>query len=124
MGAPVRRCELAFMLSFVMFGIPSTGQAEPAPCAGKLVVATWYETGTETASGERFDPDGLTAAHRTLPFGSRVTVTNPRNGKSVTITINDRGPFTRGIDIDLSRGAARAIDMASKQPVCMSEISR
>lgn len=103
---------------------PHVAFAQSTPCEGKLVVATWYAVGRVTASGEPFDPDGLTAAHRTLPFGSRVSVTNPRNGKSVIVVVNDRGPFKRGITIDLTRGAARAIGMNSKQSVCVSEISR
>jgi rare lipoprotein A len=92
-------------------------------CAGEHVVATWYDTGHLTASGEVFNPDGHTAAHRTLPFGSRVTVTNPRNGKSITVVINDRGPFTKGVTIDLARGAARAIGMKDTQWICMSAAS-
>lgn len=62
--------------------------------------------GRATASGERFDNSAMTAAHRTLPFGSVVRVTNPANGKSVTVRINDRGPFTKGRVIDVSRAAA------------------
>ena len=89
-------------------------------CAGQRIVATWYASGRLTASGQAFDPGGHTAAHRTLPFGSRVTVTNPRNGKSVTVVINDRGPFTRGVTLDLARGAADAIGMRETQWVCMS----
>lgn len=88
------------------------------------MVATWYTTGRHTASGEAFNPDGHTAAHRTLPFGSRVTVTNPRSGKSITVVINDRGPFVKGVTIDLARGAARAIGMKDTQWVCMSEASQ
>lgn len=65
--------------------------------------------GRRTASGEAFDPQDLTAAHRTLPFGSRVRVTNPRNGRSVVVRINDRGPFTRGRTIDLSQRAAEQV---------------
>ncbi|ALH82608.1 septal ring lytic transglycosylase RlpA family protein [Sphingopyxis macrogoltabida] len=67
--------------------------------------------GNRTASGERFDPDGLTAAHRTLPFGSMVRVTNTVNGDSVIVRINDRGPFSRGRVIDVSHAAARQIGM-------------
>ena len=74
-------------------------------------MASYYWQGQRTASGARFNPDGLTAAHRTLPFGTRVRVTNKRNGRSVVVTINDRGPFIRGRVIDLSRGAARVINM-------------
>lgn len=93
------------------------------PCAGELVVATWYATGRRTANGEAFDPDGLTAAHRTLPFGSRVRVINPHSGKAVTVVINDRGPFVKGVTLDLARGAARAIGMHSTQWVCMAQMA-
>lgn len=67
--------------------------------------------GQPTASGERFDPQDMTAAHRTLPLGSRVRVTNLRNGSSVVVRINDRGPFAGHRVIDLSEGAARRIGM-------------
>ena len=67
--------------------------------------------GNRTASGERFDPRGLTAAHRTLPFGSMVRVTNVSNGDSVVVRINDRGPFSHGRVIDISHAAAREIGM-------------
>ena len=67
--------------------------------------------GKRTASGEAFDQHGLTAAHRQLPFGTRVQVTNLANDKSVVVRINDRGPHTRGRLIDLSRSAAQQLDM-------------
>lgn len=67
--------------------------------------------GRKTASGAIFDKNKLTAAHRTLPFGTKVLVTNMRNGKSVIVVINDRGPFKGGRIIDLSEGAARQLDM-------------
>ncbi len=67
--------------------------------------------GNRTANGERFDPGQLTAAHRTLPFGSLVRVTNMANGDSVVVRINDRGPFHRGRVIDVSHAAAREIGM-------------
>ena len=67
--------------------------------------------GHKTASGERFDQNALTAAHRSLPFGSRVRVTNLRNDKSVVVRINDRGPYARGRLIDLSQKAAEQINM-------------
>jgi len=89
-------------------------------CAGQQVVATFYSSGRRTASGQAFNSSGYTAAHRTLPFGSQVTVTNPDNGRSVTVVINDRGPFTLGVTIDLARGAAHAIGMYKTQWVCMS----
>lgn len=93
---------------------PSSG------CSGRSIVASYYVSGRRTASGQAFNPNGYTAAHRTLPFGSRVTVTNPENGRAVTVTINDRGPFTRGVTIDLARGAAHAIGMHETKWVCMN----
>jgi rare lipoprotein A len=74
-------------------------------------VASYYFSGSRVASGARFNPDGMTAAHRTLPFGTRVRVTHLGNGRSVNVTINDRGPFIGGRVIDLSRGAANVIGM-------------
>src|SRR3954447_12056688 len=88
-------------------------------CSGQHVVATFYSSGRRTASGQIFDSSGYAAAHRTMPFGSRVTVTNPQNGRSVAVVINDRGPFTRGVTLDLTRGAARAIGMHRTQWLCM-----
>jgi len=67
--------------------------------------------GRRTANGERFDMNAMTAAHRTLPFGSMVRVTNPANGRSVTVRINDRGPYARGRVIDVSRAAAKKLGM-------------
>ncbi|MFI9642781.1 septal ring lytic transglycosylase RlpA family protein [Micromonospora sp. NPDC051925] len=71
--------------------------------------ASFYDEGQLTANGENFNPDALTAAHKTLPFDTRVRVTNPTNGKSVTVRINDRGPYIDGRCIDLSRAAFAAI---------------
>lgn len=65
--------------------------------------------GRRTASGERFNPSALTAAHRSLPFGTRLRVTNPQNGRSVIVRINDRGPFVRGRGLDVSLGAAQVL---------------
>lgn len=73
--------------------------------------ASWYKMGKVTANGERFNPKGLTAAHRTLPFGTKVKVKNLRNGKSVVVRINDRGPFIKGRVIDLAMGAAQKIGL-------------
>jgi rare lipoprotein A len=75
-------------------------------------VASWYSVGKRTASGELFQPDALTAAHRSLPFGTRLKVVYSRLGRSVIVRVNDRGPFVRGRVLDLSRGAARAIGMS------------
>jgi rare lipoprotein A len=78
---------------------------------GSSGIASYYWQGQMTASGARFNPSAMTAAHRTLPFGTRVLVTNHSNGRSVTVTINDRGPFIKGRIIDLSKAAAGAIGM-------------
>ena len=92
-------------------------QAEPASTSGKVIQsgpASWYGPGfhgRKTASGETFNTNEMTAAHRTLPFGTKVKVT--RAGKSVVVRINDRGPFTRGRHIDLSRQAAEQIGIVS-----------
>jgi len=76
-------------------------------------LASFYgiSAGVKTATGERFDPSGMTAAHRTLPFGTRVRVTRVDTGESVVVRINDRGPFKPGRVIDLSEGAAKTLKM-------------
>ncbi|MBN9597847.1 MAG: septal ring lytic transglycosylase RlpA family protein [Afipia sp.] len=76
--------------------------------------ASFYgnESGSRTASGQRFNQEAMTAAHRTLPFGTRVKVTHA--GRSVVVTINDRGPFIRGRVLDLSKGAARAVGLTGR----------
>ena len=79
--------------------------------AGQTGVASYYKSGNVTANGERFKPMGMTAAHRKLPFGTKVRVTHLRTGKSVVVRINDRGPFIGKRIIDLSLGAARRIGM-------------
>jgi rare lipoprotein A len=77
-------------------------------------VASFYgdESGSKTASGQRFNKNDMTAAHRSLPFGTRLRVTH--GSRSVVVTINDRGPFIRGRVLDLSEGAAKAIGISSK----------
>jgi rare lipoprotein A len=80
------------------------------PVHAESGMAAFYGGG-RTASGERAGPTGFTAAHRTLPFGTKVLVTNVRNGRTVVVRINDRGPYGRGRIIDLSRAAARELDM-------------
>ncbi|AEF98813.1 septal ring lytic transglycosylase RlpA family protein [Methylomonas methanica] len=76
-------------------------------------VASWYgaESGNRTAMGSRFNPDLLTAAHKTLPLPCKVKVTNLKNGRSVVVTVNDRGPFHRDRLIDLSRAAAKQLEV-------------
>ncbi len=91
-------------------------------------MASYYgnESGSQTASGARFNAAGMTAAHRTLPFGTKVRVTNKSNGRSVVVTINDRGPFVGGRIIDLSTGAAGVIGMmgAGVAPVLVEVLAK
>jgi rare lipoprotein A len=77
-------------------------------------LASFYSEGSGTASGEKLDGRQLTAAHRTLPFGTRLRVTNLSNGHAVTVRINDRGPFVRGRDVDVSYTAAQTLGMTEQ----------
>jgi rare lipoprotein A len=77
-------------------------------------LASYYWQGSKTASGEKFNADELTAAHRTLPFGTRVRVTSLATGRSVTVRINDRGPFIAGRTVDISRAAAQSLGMIDR----------
>lgn len=91
-------------------------------------MASYYgrESGGRTASGQRMNPGAMTAAHRTLPFGTKVKVTEPRSGRSVVVTINDRGPYVAGRVIDLSRAAAQSISMtgAGVAPVSIAVLGK
>ncbi len=86
---------------------------QAAPALAQCGKASWYAERGRTASGERMNPGARTAAHRTLPFGTLVEVQNLRNGRTVVVRINDRGPFAKGRVIDLARGAANEIGMLS-----------
>lgn len=97
---------------------PAVAGSIDGGCPDGAMQATQYGSARRTASGQAFHANGLTAAHRRLPFGTSVRVTNPRTGATIVVIINDRGPFTRGRDIDLSRGAARAIGLRSVGLVC------
>jgi rare lipoprotein A len=96
-------------------GFAMSGAAAQSQTGIASVYST--ESGSHTATGARLDPGAMTAAHRTFPFGSRVKVTNRSNGKSVVVTINDRGPFTRGRIIDLTPAAAHALGFCCVAPV-------
>ena len=99
----------AAIAAFVAVAGLQSSEALAAQC-GK---ASWYSSGTTTASGEKMNANALAAAHRSLPFGTRVRVDNLNNGRSVVVRINDRGPFIRGRVIDLTRGAAAQIGMVN-----------
>lgn len=88
--------------------VSATGEAYAGNGCGR---ASWYALHSRTASGERMNPSKLTAAHRSLAFGTKLKVTNMRNGSSVVVRVNDRGPFIRGRVLDLSKGAARSLQM-------------
>jgi len=88
-------------------------------------VASWYGPGfhgKKTANGERFNTNALTAAHKTLPFGTEVRVTNERTGKSVVVRINDRGPYAHGRVIDLSKAAADAVGISGVGKVTLAKL--
>jgi rare lipoprotein A len=81
---------------------------------GSVGIASFYKFDSKTASGEQFNPSELTAAHRTLPFGTRLRVTNLATGQSVTVRVNDRGPFISGRVVDVSRSAAEELGMIDR----------
>lgn len=90
-------------------GSGSGDGSDLGPAKGSSCQASYYWQGQTTASGERFNPNDLTAAHKTLPLGSKVKVTNPSNGKTVVVRINDRGPYVAGRCLDLSKAAMETI---------------
>jgi len=107
-------------LTFMMVTPPAAVAKTNKQCGS----ASWYALTSRTASGERMNPEGMTAAHRYLSFGTKVRVTNKRNGKSVVVRINDRGPFAKGRIIDVSRIAARKLGFirAGHTSVCLTKL--
>jgi rare lipoprotein A len=126
-----QKCTVLFFICALGFFLPYFVEAQ---VAGSEVfhqegIASWYGKefdGRPTASGEIYDSSQLTAAHLTLPFGSRVTVTNKQNNKKVTVKINDRGPFVSARIIDVSRAAAEQLDMiyTGTAPVIVESVDR
>ena len=115
---PKMRVVAATLAAVVPFAAACAGGPPPAtsPTLGwsETGIASWYGPGfqgNQTANGETYDMEAMTAAHKELPFNTRVQVENLDNGRTVEVRINDRGPFVDGRIIDLSRGAARQIDM-------------
>jgi rare lipoprotein A len=138
----VRWCQSARLIVCATLGVLLVGCAQtpvtPSASRSKTPVASdeitgwqeaglasWYGPGFQgkrTASGERFDANALTAAHRTLPFGTRVRVKSLVNGKEVVVRINDRGPFIQGRIIDLSQAAALALDLSGVKRVELQQL--
>jgi rare lipoprotein A len=109
------RVTVALCGAFVALSVASAS-------AQSGIASIYGYNGSRTASGERTTPHGLTAAHRTLPFGTRVKVTNRRNGKSVVVRINDRGPFIKGRIIDVTPAAAKLLGFSGLAPVTLARV--
>jgi len=110
-----RTCVAMFLAAIAMIGC----QSAFAECG----IASHYWEGSRTANGEHYNPGGISAAHKSLPFGTRVKVTHQRTGRSIIVRINDRGPYVGGRIIDLSTGAKKALGMDGLAPVCISVVS-
>ena len=117
-----------YLLLAAVAGLMSSGYAAPSFAHSNnnnnhsdsgLASVYSTESGSRTSSGGRLNPGALTAAHRSLPFGTKVRVTNKKNGRSVVVTINDRGPFVRGRVIDVTPAAARALGFSGLAPVSL-----
>ena len=114
----------ALALGTVVLSVPASAQAVKGAAKDSAQsqtqqfsgVAAYYDKGYEgkTAAGERYDPAKFTAAHKTLPFGTRLRITDKSNGRSVDVVVNDRGPFTRGRVLDLSLAAAKELGMIDR----------
>ncbi len=112
----------AFIVAVAFVALCGAGTASSPECGG----ASWYSLpGQKTASGERMNPNAMTAAHKSLPMGSIVRVTNQKTGKIIEVTINDRGPYIKGRIIDLSKAAGRMLGIipAGTGKVCIERIS-
>ncbi len=117
-GKALKTTLFASVLALTLAAIPMIAAAQSG-------IASYYVySGARTASGEPMTPGALTAAHRTLPFGTMVRVTNDRTGRSVVVRINDRGPFVAGRVIDLSPAAAQAIGMSGLAHVTLDVVGR
>jgi rare lipoprotein A len=118
----IKKSVLVAALSLGLFAVIPVASAA-AQCGG----ASWYGPGfhgKKTASGQKFNENAMTAAHKTLPFGTKVKVTDQRTGKSINVTITDRGPFHKGRVIDLSKAAAAKLGTknAGVGKVCLDRV--
>ena len=113
--------NIVVVASLVAVLASTTGAFAGDQCGG----ASWYSLpGNRTANGDRMNPSAMTAAHKSLPFGSKVRVVDQRTGKSIQVTINDRGPFVKGRIIDLSKAAATKLGFrnAGHTKVCIERV--
>jgi peptidoglycan lytic transglycosylase len=115
-----RNTALTSVIFAAAIALTSVSQAQSAQCGS----ASWYALTSKTASGERMDASKLTAAHRSLPFGSKIKVTNNRNGRTIVVRVNDRGPFVKGRIVDLSKAAASRLGFirSGHTKVCLNVI--
>ncbi len=121
----IRMTTAAIFAAAMTLTAASALAAQPIQTAGiECGKASWYALHSKTASGEKMNPSAMTAAHKRLRFGSKVQVINKRNGRSVVVRINDRGPFIKGRIIDVSKAAAGKIGMigSGHAPVCIQVI--
>ena len=111
---------IARSLAAICFCLTVAGPLASTARAETGIASVYGYDGTKSASGERTNPRGMTAAHRTLPFGTMVTVVNKKNGRQVTVRIHDRGPFIAGRIIDLTPAAASQLGFSGLAPVTIS----
>lgn len=108
------------LVAICLLSLPAAGPVATNAYAETGMASVYGYKGGNTASGERANPGQLTAAHKTLPFGTMVKVTNKKNGRTVMVRINDRGPFVRGRIIDLTPAAASQLGFSGLAPVVVS----
>lgn len=117
-GISLNKTLFALVLAATVLALPMAASAQSG------IASVYGYAGGRTASGERASPGALTAAHRTLPFGTMVRVTDSRSGRSVVVRINDRGPFVRGRVIDLTPAAAHALGFSGLTNVTLDVVGR
>lgn len=106
-----RQVDTTALNQVAVFSVPNIENETLVVTRSYTSVVSWYRHGRITANGERYNPMGLTVAHKRLPFGTLVRFTNPETGDIVIARVNDRGPYIRGREFDLSLGSARALNM-------------
>lgn len=117
-GGAIPRLFVYCAAAMALLAVSTAAEADfVGPTSRKTVLASWYGpgfAGRRTASGDRFDPRAFTCAHRTLPLGTKLRITNPRTGAQVLVTVTDRGPFVGRRELDLSHAAAREVGILGR----------